>query len=158
MFLVILFAYDLRWFLLPNKAMFPLLGVAGVIALFSLAVAENIFYGVLDLAGATVILSGLYFALWWLSKGEWIGFGDVKLGLALALLLGRWELAFIALFAANLVGMLIVLPGLLLGKISRKTHVPFGPLLIIGALISFFVGHVIIDWYMTATIPFWATS
>jgi prepilin signal peptidase PulO-like enzyme (type II secretory pathway) len=97
--------------------------------------------------GAAAALSGLYYLLWLISKGQWIGFGDVKLGLALAFLLGDWRLALIALFSANLIGSLLVVPSMLAGKIDRKAHVPFGPLLISGAVIAMLFGNAIVDWY-----------
>lgn len=148
-FLAVLFAYDLKWSILPNRAMFPLIGVAAVAALFNI-------FGSLDPVGmlvsvviAAFLLSGLYLILWIVSKGQWIGFGDVKLGLALALLLVDWKLAFLALFAANLIGCLIVIPGLLSGKLSRGTHVPFGPLLILGAVVAAWWGNAVLGWYFS---------
>lgn len=150
--LVILFAYDLKWFLLPNRAMFPLIGV-GVLSLgVQLISTSDVLAVVLSATGAIVILSGLYLLLWLISKGQWIGFGDVKLGLALALLLADWRLAFITLFAANLIGCLIVIPGLLSGKMTRKSHVPFGPLLIAGFVVASLFGQSIVQWYMSSFI------
>ena len=146
--LAILFAYDLKWSLLPNKAMFPLIAVGVVVAVLHIMSAPNIVESLISLVLAVVILSGLYLALWYMSKGRWIGYGDIKLGLALALLLGDWPLAFITLFAANFIGCLIVIPGLLSGKMTRQTHVPFGPLLIVGAIIAMLFGQAIIQWYM----------
>lgn len=145
--LVILFAYDLRWYILPDKVVFPLIAVSGIMALFSVMQMHDIGMAILNLCLSVAILSGLYLLLWVLSKGAWIGFGDVKLGLALALLVGQWQLAFIALFAANVIGCLIVIPGMFSGKISRKTRVPFGPLLIAGGIISMLWGHSIVQWY-----------
>lgn len=148
--LIILFAYDLKWFLLPNRVMFPLIFVAVILAAVQIILSPDWVTTLISALIGVFILSGLYFALWLLSKGEWIGFGDVKLGLALALILVDWQLAFLALFAANLFGMAIVLPGMLTGKITRSTRVPFGPLLIVGALFSLFFGHAIIRWYVSS--------
>ena len=146
--LVILFAYDLKWFLLPDKIMMPLIGIAGLIALTHIAMAgTDTGMALMSILGGAAILSGLYLALWLISKGAWIGFGDVKLGLALALILGDWMLAFLALFAANFIGLVIVLPGLLLGKISRTARIPFGPLLIIGGVVVMLFGSEIVGWY-----------
>lgn len=146
--LVILLAYDAKWFLLPDRVMWPLIVVGAVFAVLTVAGSPQIGPALATLAVAIVVLSGLYLLLWIVSKGQWIGFGDVKLGLALALLLGQWQLAFLALFAANLIGCLLVIPGMMAGKISRTTRVPFGPLLIVGMLVAFFFGGLIIDWYM----------
>lgn len=147
--LAILFVYDLKWFLLPNQAMFPLIGISIVTAALHVVGAQDVVTAVFDLAGAVAILSGLYWVLWKLSRGAWIGFGDVKLGLALALLLGQWQLAFFALFTANLIGCLIVLPGMMAGKITRTTRIPFGPLLILGAVIAWFAGPPVVEWYIS---------
>lgn len=145
--LVILFAYDLKWYLLPNKVVFPLLVVSLAAAVLALSSAHDLAWGILNLCFAILILSGLYFVLWILSKGAWIGFGDVKLGLCLALLLGQWPLAFLALLAANVIGCLIVLPGLITGKVTSQTRVPFGPLLIVGTFIAMLWGSAIVQWY-----------
>lgn len=145
--LITLFFYDLFWYLLPNKVVFPLITISVIFAAMSLAKLHDLPWALLNLLLAITILSGLYFVFWVMSKGAWIGFGDVKLGLALALLLGQWQLAFLALFAANVIGCLIVLPGLLTGKITRQTRVPFGPLLIVGAFIAMLWGNAIINWY-----------
>lgn len=147
--LAILFAYDMKWFLLPNKIVFPLIGLAAVIAGISIAsmTTTPLLEALINLSVSIVILSGLYLLLWKVSNGQWIGFGDVKLGLALALLLVDWQLAFLALFAANLIGCLIVIPGMLAKKITRKTRVPFGPLLIAGAIIAKLFGDDILAIY-----------
>lgn len=146
--LVILFAYDAKWYLLPDRVMWPLIVVSAVFAAVTVFLSPAVGPALATLAVGIVVLSGLYLLLWMVSKGQWIGFGDVKLGLALALLLGTWQLAFLALFAANLIGCLLVLPGMMMGKISRTSRVPFGPLLIIGAVVALFLGERIIDWYM----------
>lgn len=145
--LVILFAYDQKWFLLPDVVTFSLVGVAGLFALIEIAQAPNHLEAVWSVAAAVTILSGLYLAIWRLSKGQWVGFGDVKLGLVLALLLADWQLAFIALFAANFIGCLVVLPGLVSKKLSPLARVPFGPFLILGTLVAFFAGRTILSWY-----------
>lgn len=145
--LAILFAYDLRWFLLPNPVVFSVVGVAAISAVGRLLQTYDVGGALLNLLGAVIILSGLYLALYMVSKGAWVGFGDVKLGLALALLLADWRLAFLALFAANLIGCIIVIPGMIAGKIKRQTHVPFGPLLILGTLVAMFFGQAILNWY-----------
>lgn len=150
--LAILFMYDIKWFLLPNEVVYPLIGVGVIAAVLQLSVHSSDISHLLSLLGAIAILSGLYGVLWLVSKGTWIGFGDVKLGLALALLLGQWELAFIALFVANVIGCIIVLPGMLIGKIKRTAHVPFGPLLISGYVVAGLWGMIVLDWYYSLAI------
>lgn len=150
--LTILFIYDLKWFLLPNKVIYPLIGLGAIAVILHLMPYSSDIDKLLSLLGAVAILSGIYYLLWVISKGAWIGFGDVKLGLGMALILGRWELAFIALFAANIIGCLIVLPGMLTGKIKRTTHVPFGPLLIAGYVVAGLLGTSVINYYFSIAI------
>lgn len=146
----ILFAYDLRWSLLPDIANYALIAVAAVYALVAVYVSETT---VSELAGSLVVLFGLYGGLYYFSRwrhGEdrtWVGFGDVKLSIALGLLALNWQTAFIVVFSANLIGTLIVIPGLLRRRIGRKAHIPFGPLLLIGTLIAVLTGDSILAWY-----------
>lgn len=147
--LVILFAYDYKWYMLPDVVMYPLIGLSIIIAGLTSTVLHPVdLVAVLgSIVSSVLILGGLYFALWIASKGQWVGFGDVKLGVALGLLLIDWKLALLTLFLANLIGTLIVLPGLITHTLSRKTQVPFGPLLIMGFFISFVFGQAIIGGY-----------
>lgn len=147
--LVILFVYDLKWSLFDTRVLWLAIGLAAAYAGLGLIGTTDLGGDLLSLGIAVMILAGLYFLLDKASKGRWVGEGDAKLGLALALLLGKWELAFIALFAANLIGSLVVLPGLLTGKLSRTARVPFGPFLIAGMLVAFFAGTWIVTWFST---------
>lgn len=145
--LAILFVYDIKWFLLPDQVNFAIVGVGAISALLVILGSHDKLGTLLGIVGSMLILSGLYWALYKISQGKWIGFGDIKLGLGLALLLADWKLAFITLFAANLIGCLIVLPAMIMGKLKRDSHVPFGPLLIVGFVIAGFVGVYLSDLY-----------
>jgi prepilin signal peptidase PulO-like enzyme (type II secretory pathway) len=138
--LIIIGGYDSKWSEIPALLMYVIIGLSAVWAIIRLA--ENNFSSsaILSLIISVVILSGLYLAIFLVSKGKWIGFGDVELGLALGLLLGEWTLAFVAIFAANLIGTIMVLPGLISKKLSRNQPVPFGPLFIAGFFLAFIYG------------------
>lgn len=155
---VILFVYDLKWFLLPDVIMFPLIGLsAGITVLTSWLLQDVDPLGtVISVVISVTILAGLYFALWVVSKGLWVGFGDVKLGIVLGVLLVDWKLALLTLFLANLIGTLVVLPGLLTGRLSRTTQVPFGPFLIVGFFISLMAGNWLLSGYDSFTV--WLSS
>ncbi|MBI3889873.1 prepilin peptidase, partial [Candidatus Saccharibacteria bacterium] len=145
--LVLLLAYDAKWFLLPDVVVFPLMGLACVSAVLTIIGAESLSAAIVSIIGSLCILSGLYFVLYIVSKGAWVGFGDIKLGIVLALLLADWKLALLALFLANVIGMMAVLPGMLSKKLTRSSHVPFGPMLIGGWLLAGLFGNSIINWY-----------
>jgi len=147
--LATLFAYDSKWFLLPNKLNFTVIGIGALSAGLVVVGSYDKVSTLIEVSGSIIILSGIYLFLYLLSRGKWIGFGDIKLGLGLALLLADWKLAFIALFAANLVGCIIILPAMITGKLKRDSHVPFGPLLITGFVIAGLFGSYIINLYIS---------
>ena len=147
--LTVLFIYDLKWLILPDRIVFPLIAVGALMAITRMALAIDVVGVFLGCLYGVLILSGLYLTLFIVSKGKWVGFGDVKLGVFLGLGLGSWELALLCLFLANFLGCLFVVPGMLLGKLQRTSRVPFGPFLIGGFLITALFGRRIIDWYFT---------
>lgn len=146
--MAILFAYDAKWFLLPDVATVAL-GVIGL-AIVGVSAAETQDIGgtILTAIGSVGILGGLYAVLFAVSQGRWVGFGDVKLGAVLGLVLVDWQLAAIALFMANLIGCLIVIPLLATKKVKRNSHIPFGPMLIAGAIVAWFAGWHVLNWYL----------
>jgi leader peptidase (prepilin peptidase) / N-methyltransferase len=40
----------------------------------------------------------------------------------------------------------------MLGKVKRKKPIPFGPSIAIGALLAYFYGSDVIDWYINSFI------
>lgn len=146
--MAVLFAYDLKWMLLPNSYSAALAVVgAAIVAVIAFGSPEPLSV-VLSAVWAVAIISGLYGLLYFLSGGRWVGFGDVKLGVGLGLLVGDWQLALVALFLANFIGCLIVIPLLATKKLDRSTPVPFGPMLIGGAVLAVLVGQPILDAYL----------
>lgn len=145
--MAILIAYDYKWFLLPDRVVLALAFTGLVAAVITVAQSSEPLVAVISIGTAMAILGGLYAVLHFVSKGAWVGFGDVKLGFALGLLLANWQLAFIALFLANLIGCLIVIPLLAMKKLTPQSRVPFGPLFIAGAVLAWFTGPGLLEWY-----------
>ena len=140
--LMILAAYDAKWQLLPDPLNYGLMTLGALFVLVRMTTLHDV--DLVSLTGAVALLAGLYGGLYAISRGAWIGFGDVKLCVGLALLLGDWRLAFMTLFFSNMLGCIIVLPGLARGQLNTRSQVPFGPLLIIGCVISLlFGGHIL---------------
>lgn len=91
--------------------------------------------------------AGFFWLLIWITKGKGMGFGDVKLGLLMGLLLG-WPRITVALFMAFLTG---ALTGIILILLKRKRFgqtIPFGPFLILGTVFALVWGTQTIDWYV----------
>lgn len=144
-----LMVYDARYMLLPDSITFPLI-VLGIlfaslryIGLEQLSLLRSIYETLLGMAS----VGGLYYLLYAVSRGAWVGFGDVKLGIFMGAVLG-WAGGLLAVALANIIGLLIVAPGLISGKLQRTSRVPFGPMLIAGYIIAGLYGPRIIDWYV----------
>lgn len=83
-----------------------------------------------------------------LSKGRGMGMGDLKLIAALGLLMGWPDIIFAIIFSF-LTGALASLYLLIRKEKTMKSHIPFGPFIILGSLITIFFGHQILDWYFS---------
>jgi leader peptidase (prepilin peptidase)/N-methyltransferase len=152
--LVALTVYDLRWKLLPDRIIYPLSGLAGAMALISVATSDRPFTALLNVIAAVAVGGGLFYALFQLSNGKWIGGGDVKLGWLLGLIVGTPARSLLFIFAASLGGSLVSLPLLAGGKLKRDSVVPFGPFLILGAVVTQLFGADILHWYRQTFIMF----
>lgn len=145
--LVALAVYDLRWYLLPDKLTYSLFALAALQILSVTLFFQGGSRALLDGALGLVVGGGLFYGLFQVSHGKWIGGGDVKLGGALGLLLGTPALALFMLFAASALGTAVALPLMAAGRADRKTHLPFGPFLIVATVVARLCGQSIINWY-----------
>lgn len=146
--LVAMAVYDLRWMIIPDKIIIPLIVLA-----ISLTFVEAVFFDggperIRDSVLGLLVGGGFFFLVYQLSKGRWIGGGDVKLGIFLGILLGARD-SFIALYAASIAGSLTMISLLIFRKVSRKSKIPFGPFLIAGIIVAKLFGESLYLWYAT---------
>jgi leader peptidase (prepilin peptidase)/N-methyltransferase len=129
---------DLDVHRLPDLIVLPSYPIAFVLLLVPTVVTGQ--WGSLlraVLAGLGLFI--LYLLLALLSPGGGgLGFGDVKLAGVLGLLLGwlGWGGVVISVFAAFLIGGLIALALLLARRVSRTSHIAFGPSMLLGAWVA----------------------
>jgi prepilin signal peptidase PulO-like enzyme (type II secretory pathway) len=141
-FLVLIFVFDLKHYIIPNVAVYSLILISFGYDLYNYDFILLKYYFL-----ASVIAFGFFLFLYLVSSGKWIGFGDVKYGIFMGLFLG-WPEILVGLFVAYVSGALI---GSLLLAIKRKkfkSEIPFGPFLIFGTLVAFFWGDEILRWYL----------
>lgn len=144
--LMALFVYDVRYMILPNKIIFPLTGLA-VINVLAQAFIKTDYNVMLDSIFGVLAGGGLFYVLFQISNGAWIGGGDVKLGFLLGLLLADPVLALLMLFLASVLGSVFSLILVVKKGAGIKTKIPFGPFLIVAAIITKLFGQNLIDWY-----------
>ncbi|MBA3609374.1 MAG: prepilin peptidase [Verrucomicrobiota bacterium] len=78
---------------------------------------------------------------------EAMGRGDLKFLAAIGAFLG-WQAVLCAIFAGSLLGSLVGLTSMILGKREWSGKIPFGPYLALGALIWMFFGDDLLGWYV----------
>ncbi len=151
--LIALLVYDVRWMLLPNRLIYPLTAVAAMYALLAIRVADQPVAATTGTMLAVLAGGGIFYVLFQVSKGTWIGGGDVKLGWLLGLIVGTPAKALLVIFIAAVGGSLVSLPLLLNGRLKRTSTIPFGPFLIGGAVIVVLLGSSILQWYQQLFLP-----
>jgi leader peptidase (prepilin peptidase) / N-methyltransferase len=131
--------------LLPIRVLYPMLA-ATIALLLADTIDHHDWRRLLIAAACGAVWFGAFFLINLVSPHA-LGFGDVRLVGLLGLSVG-WlgvSVVFIAFFASNLVGIASALIMLALGKAHRKTPIPYGVFLAIGAGFAVLVGPSIVS-------------
>ena len=146
--LLALLVYDFRWMMLPSRIIYPTaaVAIAGRV-IYIIGFEANRPRALLLWLLAVAVAAGLFWLLFEISKGRWIGFGDVRLGLITGTVLATPPKALLMIFMASVLGTLFVLPALLSGRQSMAARIPFGPFLIMSTWLTLLVGSDILAWY-----------
>ncbi len=140
-FLIAIFVSDFLYQEIPfGMTIFPAL-MLGLLA-FGLGLMDwkNMLQG-------AIIAAGFFLLQYVISRGRWIGFGDVLLGVFIGFVLGGQK-TLLALALAYMSAACISLILLASKKIDRKTAVPFGTFLSISTFAAMLYGEKIITWFL----------
>ncbi len=143
--LLAIFVYDLKYYLIPDKILTPVLLLS--LFIFLVTYFLNFNFNLFNYGFGMIVFSGFFAVQYFISKGKWVGGGDIKLGLLLGLWLG-FHLTLMALFISYISGAVISIILIVLKLKTRKDIIPFGPFLIAGSLIAFIYGQDLINWYL----------
>ncbi|MCZ8542134.1 prepilin peptidase [Psychrobacillus psychrodurans] len=138
--LVIITVSDIAYMLIPDKILIFFLTPLIVLRVF---VPLSPWWD--SIIGAFVGF-GVLFLIAVVSKGG-MGGGDIKLFFVIGLVLG-WIPTLLTLFLASIIGTVVGIISLRRTKQGRKTPIPFGPSIAIAAIISYFYGEMLVDWYV----------
>ncbi|WP_298942942.1 A24 family peptidase [uncultured Microbacterium sp.] len=133
---------------LPNAIVLPSYLVLGV-----LFTAACVFGAPWENLLRAAIAGAALFAFYWLLRAirpGGMGGGDVKLAGVLGIALGwiGWGALIGGAFAAFLIGGVVGIALMLTHRATRKTAVPFGPFMVVGAWLGIVVGEPIARWYV----------
>lgn len=155
-FLIIIFVYDFKYYLILDKVVIPAVVVVFLYQGIIFLIKNNFFYSIFSqesriyysaLIFSAIIIAGFFLLQFLISRGRWIGGGDIRLGFLMGLILG-WPKAVLALFLAYILGSLFALPLLISGNKKMSSQIPFGTFLVVATLICLFLGQQILDWYL----------
>jgi len=148
--LVVIVVYDIRHYIIPDALTVSLTTL--VLAWLAFLVTQGMPYmDIVYTLIAAAAASGFLFFLWFISKGRWIGFGDVKLAFPLGLIVGAANV-FSMMVLSFWIGAGISLLIIAVAKLQRgqlglrflpsnltiKSVVPFAPFLVAGCLVVLF--------------------
>lgn len=151
--LIVITVYDLYHFIIPDKLTVLLTAAAvallGYQSLLHTQTIDMVSFGVSVLAALGG--SAFFLFLWLISRGKWLGFGDVKLAFPLGLLVGpTFVFSFVVLsFWIGAVISLLMLAFAAWGrgkaglhlrsqKLTMKSAVPFAPFLVASSVVIIF--------------------
>ncbi|MBI4158607.1 MAG: prepilin peptidase [Candidatus Yanofskybacteria bacterium] len=122
LFLVLVIFLDIRYLIIPDKILI-LLAIAAV-GLKLLTGNANFIHLFISALGLTAFFAILYTV----SRGEWIGLGDIKLIFFIGFLLG-YPMGYLAIVTAVWLAAIFSIILLATGKANVKTEIPFGSFL-----------------------------
>ena len=149
--LLALFVYDLKWMILPSNIVYVTAGIALIGRLTYIIGYESdkpkaLALWVLSLG----VSSGIFWLLYQINE-NFIGGGDIRLGLITGTLLATPISSFVMIFFASVLGTLFMIPGIAGGRNGMRSKLPYGPFLIASTAIVLFYGQSLIDWYTHLT-------
>lgn len=145
---IALAVYDIQTKILPDKLVFPLIAISLIAsALYhlgysSMAIGE---WGIALAFGLS--LAAVYGLIYILSRGKYIGLGDVKLSIALGWLVPWWWGGLFILFLSNLLGSLVAIPGMIAKKLSVQSSIAFGQYLVAATWIALCFGGLFLAFF-----------
>ena len=143
LFLIPIFLTDLRYKIIPDRIV-----VLGIIIILAVQIWAGA--GVTNLLAAIAIGVGFFAWQYILSRGQWIGAGDIGLGALMGVTLG-WPNILVALTTAYLGGAIVGIALMGLKKTVAATQLPFAPFLTTATFFTILYGKNIITFFQQFT-------
>lgn len=140
--MIIIFVYDLRWYLILDVVTLPISVLFFILNLF------------LGFTWLNLIIAGIFGASFFLvqfliSQGKWIGGGDIRLGFLMGIALGKLSSLLLAIFLGYIIGSIVGILLIISGNKKWGSQLPLGVFLALGTIITILWGDFLIDWYLS---------
>jgi len=131
--LLVILVSDLKELYIPDQMVL----ILGIVAITGMAILRPVTPLLVNHILSGIIPCLLFFALWLITKGQGLGFGDVKLVLVMGFLLG-FPRILVALYVSFIGGAIVGSLLMAIKKKKFKSKIAFGPFLILGFFVSWF--------------------
>lgn len=138
--------YDIKWFILPNRLIYSLWPFALLFGLLNYHNHSK--HYLINITLSTLIGGGLFYLIYIVSKGKWIGGGDIRLGWMLGFIAATPARSVMFIFIASLIGAAVSLLLIITKRFKKHQLIPFGPFLMLGLVVVQLFGNKILDWYL----------
>ncbi len=146
--LIIIFVHDAKTMEIPGRALIILLFLIIIWTVWEVVLYQPNIAMLDDRIWAGIIGGIIWLILNLVSKGKWIGFGDFQLGFLLGFVLGLPN-AVIFLFVTAIIGGIVAIILMALGKKHLKDKIALGPIMILAFFITLFLGQQLLTFYLT---------
>jgi len=157
--LIVIAVYDFYHYIIPDR-----LVVTATVAALGIVGYQSILLGTVEYGVTSVLAAAagvlFFYGLWWISKGAWLGFGDVKLAFPLGLIVspaGVFSMVVLSFWVGAAVSLLLIAVARLgrgklalrfLGfNLTMKSVVPFAPFMIIACLVVLFTNFNVLSLF-----------
>ncbi len=153
--LVVITFIDLDFQIIPDSITLPGIVIGLLSASFllpdpfivhrSTLILRPAIVGFMNALAGLLLGGGLFYLIALLSRGG-MGGGDIKMMAMVGAFMG-WKAILLTTFIGSLSGSLVGIFLMVAKGKGRKSKIPFGPFLALGALATLFFGNVILQWY-----------
>ena len=135
------FFHDLHYLRVADSLLVPaiLIGLVASISPYTTHIMDSLL--------GMLIAIGFFGGQVYLSKGRWLGGGDIRIGAFMGVILG-WKMVILAIVLAYVIGSIASIFVIIKKKKFYGLKVPFAPFLVAGTLCAFYFGEAILRWYL----------
>ncbi len=148
--LIALAAIDIDEKLLPDSITLPLMWLGLIVSLLGLPVFADVRSAVIGAVAGYMVLWLLFHVFRLVTGKEGMGYGDFKLLAALGAWAG-WQSLPLTILLSTVVGAVVGIVLIIVGRRDRQTAIPFGPYLAAAGWISLLWGDQITGLYLATS-------